>query len=347
MKGQKEKNQMAVRLPLVGLANELAQGEPIRIRYGTYPFGKRTFKINGKDQEFHVEQNFTRESAEAIKAAFANEMAKGTGKGIPIYFGHPDVPELAVKYPDKRAYGWVKSVTVDDTGMELIPVWNEEPGDHFSHFSPYWDGKIMLSLNGTAILNVTRIKSIGCVNTPNINEFALPNEEGETQTEEGTIMELAKLIALLGLGQDATEETVAAEITRLKTGAADAQTRLDAANAECEKNKTACANERTARIKLSLDHALASGQITPAMRPAWEKRLTDDFDAGSVALANEKPAVKTGELNKPKLSDYGAHETTVAQQICALANEEMAKTPGLMFADAYTLVRKNRPELFK
>ena len=158
-------------------------------------------------------------------------------------------------------------------------------------------------------------------------------------------MDLAKLIALLGLAEDATEETVAAEITRLKTGAADAQTRLDAANAECEKNKTACANERAARIKLSLDHALASGQITPAMRPAWEKRLADDFDAGSVALANEKPAVKTQEVNKRRIIDGGAHET-VAQQIVALANEEMAKAPGLAYFDAHKIVKAKRPDLF-
>jgi hypothetical protein len=341
-KGQKDMKQLKIKFPLVGLANELAQGEPIRIRYGTYPFGKRTFRVNGKDVEFLVEQAFTRESAQAIQAAFANEMAKGNGKGIPIYFGHPDVPELAVKYPDKRAYGWVKSVTAGVVGMELVPVWNEEPGDHFSHFSPYWDGRITLSRNGTAMLHVRRIKSIGCINHPNISEFALPNEEGETQTEEGTIMDLAKLIALLGLAEDATEEAVAAEITRLKTETADAQTR-----AEAEEKETAFANERTARVKLSLDHALADGRITPAMRAAWEKRLADDFDAGSVALANEKPVVKTGETAKPRLADYGAQEANVAQQIVALANEEIVKTPGLQYSAAYDIVRKKNPELFK
>ena len=30
-------------------------------------------------------------------------------KGVPVYWGHPDVPELAHKYPDKRAKGWIKS----------------------------------------------------------------------------------------------------------------------------------------------------------------------------------------------------------------------------------------------
>ena len=341
------KDKVTKMIALVGLANEIAKGEPIRISYGSYPYGEVEVTVNGQKRKVFVNQAFTRASAESVSAALANELARG-GKGIPLYFGHPDVPALAVKYPDKRAYGWITAALVTDAGIELTPMWNEEPGDHFSHFSPYWDFSNKTLSGNTVTATVKGIKSIGCVNNPNIHEFRLPNEEpeNETQTEEGNIMDIAKLAKLLGLAEEGiTEDAITAEITRLTSAAADAQTRADAAEADAKEKDEAFANERRARISSTLDHALANGQITPAGRKAWDKRLTDDFDGGLTALANEK-AMKVKEVGKPKLSDGGAAEQSVAQQITALANELIEKTPGMTFDAAYAKVKTQRPELF-
>ncbi|MCL1921986.1 MAG: phage protease [Kiritimatiellaeota bacterium] len=303
----------------------------------TIPFGDYPFALpDGKS----VTQRFTPESARDICAELANSVSTGKSKGIPIYHGHPDVPDLAPKYPDKRAYGWIMRAEATGTGLDLFPEWNEEPKNHFSHISPFW-------MMRRSDYRVSTLISIALVNNPNIPELRLPNEEVEKTKNEENIMDMKRLALILGLAEDADEAAIEAEITRLRTAAADADTRAQAADAEAEAQKEAFANERTARIGATLDQALADGRITPAQRGAWEERLTRDFAAGSVALANEKPAVKTAELGKPpRVSDGGAQEASVAQQILALANEKMHKQSGLPFDRAYAQVKAERPDLF-
>jgi len=300
------------------------------------PYADYRFTLDdGKE----IAQRFTADSARDICDALANALGSGKSKGIPIYFGHPDVPELAPKYPDKRAYGWVTRAEATATGLDLFPQWNEEPGNHFSHISPFW-------MVRRSDYRVNALISVALVNNPNIPDLRLPNEEAET-TKEESIMDMKKLAVLLGLAEDAGEEAITEAISKLMSAAADAGTRAEAAAAEAEEQKEAFANERNARILGALDQALADGRITPAMRGAWQKRLAEDFEAGSVALANEKGAMKTGEVRKPAVSDGGAHELNVTQQIIALANEKIHANPGLTFDVAYGKVKAERPDLFK
>ena len=109
--------------PALRLANEAkpiaaADFSRLEIPYGNYP-------IELEDGTTAI-QRFTAKSAQAICAALANSLASKKSKGFPIYHGHPDVPSLAAKYPDKRAYGWIAEARAEaDRLALLIPVENE------------------------------------------------------------------------------------------------------------------------------------------------------------------------------------------------------------------------------
>ena len=158
-------------------------------------------------------------------------------------------------------------------------------------------------------------------------------------------MDRAKLIQALGLPETATDVEIFAAIEKNKAAAADAATKQAAAEAEkaqaeTEKDeaKAELANERAARRALLLDQAIAEGRISVAGRPAWAKRLKDDFAAGSVALANEKPLKTASAVT-------ATPGKTAGVDLVALANERMQKNPSLTYPAAFAAVMKEHPEV--
>lgn len=165
------------RLKLFNLSHEFsapaAEDKPIFLPFGTWAY-------DGK-----ISQTFTREAAARIANELAADVAAGN-PGIPVYQGHPDVPSLAAKYPDKGALGWVKKIDLSNEGCSLTVEWDRFPGKGFGWFSPYWFGeKTGLDNQGKTLVAVDHIESIGLVNNPNISEFRLPNE---AQPEERKTM---------------------------------------------------------------------------------------------------------------------------------------------------------------
>lgn len=148
----------------LGFANEGEQRKPIHIPFGTWAYDDT------------IDQTLDREHAEAIAADLAGKIAAGE-PGIPVYQGHPDVPEYAGKYPDKGALGWVKKILVNEDGMDLEVEWDRDPGKGFGWFSPYWTGDDPgPGAAGKRNVIVDGLTSIGLVNNPNIREFRLANE---------------------------------------------------------------------------------------------------------------------------------------------------------------------------
>lgn len=158
-----------------------------------------------------------------------------------------------------------------------------------------------------------------------------------------------ELIKILGLSEDATDEQI---MTAVKAGAqaveelATERTKAEAANEEakaakdeCEQVKAELANEKAAHRGILLDNAIADGRISVAGRAAWEKRLSDDFKAGSVALANEKPLKRASAVE-------GKRPAKAADvNLVALANERMAKNPGMTYTTAFAEVMREHPEV--
>lgn len=334
---------------LVACANEFKvvnPDKPIRIPYGDYSFG--TFKMPDGGTLF-LQQRVDAAAASAWQAALANELGAG-GFGIPVYHGHPDVPDLAHKYPDKRAHGWANRIEADPEGVDVYVAWNEEPGKAFAYFSPFWEGPMIEKRGMTGVIHMTALKSIALVNSPNIQKFRLPNESAAG--EDNTMNEAMKkfLCELLKLDPATTTDeqlqkamqTMAEENASLKA-AADASKAEATTAKEAEANaNVACANERQARIDLMVTQAVSDGRISVAGKPAWQKNLTENFDKYSVALANEKPALKTESETKgrkPAGSDLSAQG-----KIIALVNE--AKGKGMSHDAAYAHVKANNAALF-
>ena len=181
-----------MKTPLYNTAHPLAgSGKPIFI-----PFGE--WKYDGQSR-----QRLDRAHGEKIANELNARVAKGE-PGIPVYQGHPDVPALAAKYPDKGALGWVVKIEIVNEccqcgsvantnsngqlengnigtgnignikpGLALTVEWDRDPGRGFRWFSPYW---LANSREGSTYI-VDEIASIGLVNNPNIPEFRLANEE--------------------------------------------------------------------------------------------------------------------------------------------------------------------------
>lgn len=163
----------------LAIANEGEQRKPIHIPFGTWAYDDT------------IDQTLDREHADAIAADLAGKIAAGE-PGIPVYQGHPDVPEYAGKYPDKGALGWVKKILVNEDGMDLEVEWDRDPGKGFGWFSPYWTGDDPgPGATGKRDVIVDGLTSIGLVNNPNIREFRLANEAGENRTQRRGEAEVA------------------------------------------------------------------------------------------------------------------------------------------------------------
>lgn len=342
-------------LNLYALANELNLGDPrsgtIRIPFGRWDFGEKQL---GDGRTVYFEQELSRPGAEQIAAKVNAGVAAGE-KGVPVYWGHPDVPELAHKYPDKRAKGWIRSARVEDGALVLGVEWLEDNAtDGFGWFSPYWGGPATDLGQGRYLKTIDSLTSVALVNIPNIQEFRLANElqgsyndneTGATAGEGEKTMDRAKLIQALGLPETATDEEIFAAIAACKAAAEDAATKQAAAEAEkaqaeTEKDeaKAELANERAAHRALLLDQAIAEGRISVAGRAAWEKRLTDDFAAGKVALANEKPL-------KTESAVTATPGTAAKVDLVALANEKMKSNPSMTYNAAFAEAMKEHPEV--
>ena len=152
-----------------------------------------------------------------------NARVAGGEPGIPVYQGHPDVPELAAKYPDKGALGWVTRIELANEGgqdgLALTVEWDRDPGRGFRWFSPYWVCGERDGMTNTLI--VGEIASIGLVNNPNIPEFRLANERttmktiflGSTDiTHEGT----ARRINAAKAENHSSKEDKAVRVERLR-----------------------------------------------------------------------------------------------------------------------------------
>ena len=310
------------RLKLFNLSHEFsaptAEDKPIFLPFGTWAY-------DGK-----ISQTFTREAAARIANELAADVAAGN-PGIPVYQGHPDVPSLAAKYPDKGALGWVKKIDLSNEGCILSVEWDRFPGKGFGWFSPYWFGdKVGLDNQGKTLVAVDHIESIGLINNPNISEFRLPNESAEDK-QKGNNMNREELIALLGLPPEATDdqikEAIAANKAAAEKNAADEQ-KLAAANQDCEAAKA---------------DAVEAKQELENERRAHEATKTE--------LANERQKFKKLEALKTKSVTTGlANERAGAgeddsDRRMQLVNEFQSK--GMRYLDAWAAAKRRNPDLFK
>ncbi len=156
---------------LYNTAHPMAEGgRPIFVPFGEWPYDRAR------------RQRLDRAHGEAIANELNARVARGE-PGIPVYQGHPDVPELAARYPDKGAIGWVTRIDLANEGgrdgLALTVEWDRDPGRGFRWFSPYWTA----SAAPDGVCVVEAIQSVGLVNNPNIPDFRLANERTNMKTD--------------------------------------------------------------------------------------------------------------------------------------------------------------------
>jgi len=332
---------------LYNTAHPLAEsGKPIFIPFGEWPYDEKS------------RQRLDRAHGEAIANELNARVANGE-PGIPIYQGHPDVPALASRYPDKGALGWVTKIALANEngkdGLALTVEWDRDPGKGFKWFSPYWFANEKDRDGQTYI--VADIRSIGLVNRPNIPEFRLANEAEDTPTNQtkGTDMNREELIQALGLPPEATDDQIKKALdegkeakTRLaelearakaaETAETAAKTDAEMAKKETEDAKRAFENERSLRADMALDAAVADGRIGKDARASWRDRLVKNGDFA--ALANEKPLEKK-DLTKGLVNECSEE----SEKRKGLVNEIM-KNEGCDFKTAWNRAAAKSPALF-
>jgi len=348
-------------LKLFNTAHPLgASGKPIFI-----PFGEWRYDDTRR-------QRLDRAHGEKIANELNERVAKGE-PGIPVYQGHPDVPELASKYPDKGALGWVTRIELANEGgregLALTVDWDRDPGRGFKWFSPYW----MANESDGSTYVVGKIASIGLVNNPNIREFRLANEaEDNNNNNERKIMNREELIQMLGLPTEATDDQIKESIGELKRIAddkaaaeerakaeakAEAKSELDEAKAEAENakaalenekkaheaTKAALANEKAVRADAALAAAVKDGRIGEGAKETWKTRLVNEGETAYTALANEKPLSSKDRTQGLVNSCDG--EGSDHERRMSLVNE-IRESEKCSYDEAWSHAEKRDPALF-
>jgi hypothetical protein len=357
---------------LVGLGNEIDlaahDGWAMVAPYGTWEHSQGL-------------QRFGRHQAEEIVANYKSlwSRIKRAVVGLPIFKGHPDHVAFANIHTDKTEYGQIADLEARDDGLWMKPVLSGAGADlvlgGLKFVSPNWRARMVgLANDGRRIFEPALLDSVGLTAKPNIPGPSLANSApagaAENQPQLPPEMDKLKIIALLAalgrpLANEATESEinealgavtpVAAELVKRPeaTALANETTARTAAETRVTDLTAQLANERKARIGLLVDAAVREGRITEANRDTWSKRLERDFDTESTALANEKPAVKTGSVTGDLGSRKQEAASDVQGRIVSLVNEKMNDpklahlSPSARHDAAYAAVKREKPDLFK
>ena len=321
------------------IANEDDFGEALKIEYGEWPWGKS------------VSQTFGQEGARQIAEQLAAMIAEGE-PGIPVYQGHPDVPELASHYPDKGAIGWIKKIDVEEDCMLLHVEWDRFPGKGFGWMSPYWGGTVEPDGKGGKKVTVEELYSLGLVNNPNIRNFRLPNEEQTEQTknEVQEMEKLKKICRELGLPEDATFDQMwdalrkckeqSDQVEAVKVALKECGIEVDAAKLGNEIKRVI--EEKDAAAKTALENCKAEVESVKA-ELANSKKEAEEKKA---ALANSEAEVaKLKSLKTVSVTMKLENQAKQTESRLALVNEIMVEKK-CDFDSAWAEAKAKKPELF-
>jgi hypothetical protein len=286
------------------------------------------------------------------------------------------IAELKRRYPDRSNYGNIADLEARADGLYIKPVLSDNGAAlvndmGLKFFSPHWLARKLPAENGRPVFSPALLLSIGLTDKPNIAGTSLVNSvppgaaEKNPQSKQVMNKLVLALLAALGrpLANEATEQQISEALTAALPVATSLLTRPEPtalANEQSARtvaeNKivelttkltaadTALANEQTAhkatckaRNEALVGAAVASGRIAEATKAVWIGRLERDFATEAVALANEKPVMKT----HGKTEQLGDRKVinTARDQFTALVNERCTK--GESWDSAWQSVRRS------
>jgi len=327
----------------------------------------------GSIRRRRVVQICDRAACDAIVAAFNRAAAVQDFPGLLVDRDHESDD------PDKTtdAWGWVTEMQNRDDGLYVRIRWTDlgEPavrGGRFRFLSPVFDPDACEDL-GNNRLRPSRLEKLGLTNDPNIkalrpisNRSQEPapadsgtKNAGDPGRKESTMDFKAKLLALLGLAADATDEqidqAIAAKTSELENASAE-----KAKGAEL-KNRAEAAEAKV----VSFERAALEAQVEKDLET--HKDVIENRDEVKVQLlANREGTLKLlCSLRKPAAAESAAaalrnRDTKApgdktlanrAQEQSALVNSirDRARQAGrpVPFERAWELARSEKPELFR
>ena len=160
----------------VGLANvaefSLLQKEWVQLSpYGDFPHAQGL-------------QRVTFDAAKAMERNFATLAAKASRlfAGAPMFIGHPDVPQFANQFTDRKAYGWIMGLEARPDGLYGKMKWSGAglellENGHYKFLSPYWEARQLAEENGRVVYEPVALISAGLTNEPNLPVLPLANNK--------------------------------------------------------------------------------------------------------------------------------------------------------------------------
>jgi len=318
--------------PTIFFTNELsieADGWAMIAPFGDYPSEALLPTWDGKLKRQRAIQRITRESAEGMVAQFHNSRAglKKFIRGCNIYVGHPDMPGLESRYPDKEPKGVFADMEVragsaggkggvyglpvfTSEGMELVEGRKLVNGQRVRGFSGRLveatpDGEALADGQRVPVFVPTKIASAGLTAFPHLpveffnEENFLVNHEIHKKHENNMKNKVIALLATLTLKPQFanTDEPTEAELeAALDQIEEKVSTTLASITAERDEARRQFTNERAERIADEIDRAITGGRITDAEKATWGKRLEAQFTNEVTAIRGLAPKIKTSSV---------------------------------------------------
>jgi hypothetical protein len=137
--------------------------------YGDFPHAQGLQRVSF-DAAKTMERNFATLGAKASRL-FA---------GAPMFVGHPDVPQFAQQFPDRKAYGWIMALEARLDGLYGKMKWSAAglellQNGHYKFLSPYWEARQVGDEEGRPIFEPVALISAGLTNEPNLPVQPLAN----------------------------------------------------------------------------------------------------------------------------------------------------------------------------
>ena len=164
---------------LFGFINEISIGEDgwaMICPFGDHPSEALMETPEGKLKRVKAIQRIKQENAEQMVAAFHNSR-KGIRKflrGVNIYVGHPDVPGLEERYPDKEPKGVFADMEIRGSAVYGLPVFTNEGSEIVEQKKlRAFSGRLINSVAdgdvaGVPVYCPTEIASVGLTNHPHL-----------------------------------------------------------------------------------------------------------------------------------------------------------------------------------
>ncbi len=300
---------------LFGFVNEITIGEDgwaMIAPLGDFPSEALLPTASGGLKRQKAIQRITKESAAEMVAQFHNSRAglKKFIRGCNIYVGHPDMPGLESRYPDKEPKGVFADMEVRDNGIYGLPVFTNA-GMNLVEGKTLVNGKKVRGFSGRLVDSVpdgnkdgvpvfrpTQIVSAGLTPYPHLPvEFfnaddTLATEAVNQPTNQNMKKKLLAICSLLGIqfaneSDDAATEAALDQVNSRVAAFANEQTSI---------RKTLLAICGKVGITFANEAAITDPAATLAQVEGKLAGLTTERDSLRTQFANERTARINDEL---------------------------------------------------